>query len=315
MDLQAWLLFPGQGAQKVGMGASVYAEFEKSKKLFDEAGELLGFDLAKLCFEGPAEDLNRTENAQPALLTTSMAVLEAIKDGGGNLDIQGAMGLSLGEYTALAALGSISFADAVRLVRKRGELMEKAAALSTDTGMSSVMGLEPEKVKKVCEDAGAEGMVVCANFNSPGQVVISGEKKALAKAAELAKEAGAKRVIPLKVSGAFHSPVMEPARKELAEELARIEIVKPSAHFIANARAEKLDDPETIRASLVEQLVSSVRWVECCQEAAKLGMKKAFELGCGKVLAGLMRYNQKDVEVIPVENAEQVRGMQDAPTA
>lgn len=282
-----FLLFPGQGAQKIGMARDVVELGGHASALFEEAGEILGFDLAKMVFEGDEETLAKTENCQPAMLVACLALLETLRERVG-LAVKGAAGLSLGEYTALVALDVIDFADAVRLVRARGELMEEAGR-GKDTGMVSVLGLDDAKVEEVCRDASSAGIVVAANYNCPGQLAISGERKALEKAMELAKAAGAKRVMPLNVSAAFHSPVMGPAREKLDALLAEIPFHEPSGRFVNNADAAELKDPEKIRESLGRQLVSPVRWTKSMEYLMGSGESVFFEVGPGKVCAGLMK--------------------------
>ncbi len=302
-----FLLFPGQGAQKVGMAKDVVDLGGHATALFEEASEILGFDLGKMVFEGDEETLARTENCQPALLVASLALLETMRERVG-LQITGAAGLSLGEYTALVALDVIDFADAVRLVRTRGELMEEAGR-GKDTGMVSVIGLEDAKVEEVCKQAASEGVIVPANYNCPGQLAISGEKKALEKVIELAKAAGAKRALPLNVSAAFHSPIMEPARAKLAAILADVPLHEPSGRFINNADAAELSDPEAIRESLARQLVSPVRWTRSMQTLTQSGEMVFFEVGPGKVCSGLMKRICPEAVVSSISNLGDIEAL------
>lgn len=302
MTIKGFFLFPGQGAQEIGMARDACETGGHAHALFEEASEALGFDLQKMVFEGDAETLARTENCQPALVVASIALLETLREQcDGKVEITGAAGLSLGEYTALVALESLDFADAVRLVRRRGELMA-AAGGDRETGMSSVIGLDAEVIEKICAEASDAGVVQPANYNSPGQIVISGDKVALDKAGELLKQAGAKRVLPLKVSAAFHSPVMEPARQALAEALADIQIREPNGKFYNNADARALTDPEAIRDSLARQLVSPVRWEQSCLAAIASGEGEFFEVGPGAVCAGLMKRIDRSVDVHNIRN-------------
>jgi len=298
MGHRGFLLFPGQGAQAVGMAHDVCEAGGHAKALFEEASEILGFDLEALVFAGDAAALAQTENCQPALLVACLALLETLRERCA-LEVTGAAGLSLGEYTALVALDAIDFADAVRLVRRRGELME-AAGRERESGMLSILGLEAEAVETACREASAVGVVVPANYNSPGQIAISGETAALARAAELCQAAGAKRAIPLQVSAAFHSPLMQPACEGLRQALAEVPIRVPSARFVNNADADVLSDPEAIRESLARQVVSPVRWEQSCRRVLKAGDKAFYEVGPGKVCQGLMKRIDRDAVVIGV---------------
>lgn len=287
MNISGYFLFPGQGAQVIGMAQDCVKAGGYAKSLFEEADEALGFSLSDLVFSGTEEELAKTENCQPALLVASLSYFETLRERC-NAEITGASGLSLGEYTALVALGAMDFADAVRLVRLRGQLMEKAIQ-GKDSGMLSVIGLEDAKVEEICEEAASAGVIVPANYNCPLQLVLSGENKALEKAEDLAKKAGAKRAVRLKVSGAFHSPLMEPARAELAKALADIPICEFSGKFINNADAKYLKEPDEIKESLARQLVSPVRWTQSMQLASADGEKFFYECGPGKVCQGLMK--------------------------
>lgn len=309
MALKGFFFFPGQGAQVVGMAKDAHDAGGHARALFEEASEILGFDLARLTFEGDDAELAKTANCQPALLVASIALLETLREHV-QVEMTGAMGLSLGEYTALVALEAMDFSDAVRLVRKRGELMESAAE-GQDSGMVSVLGLEDEKVEAACREASALGVVVPANYNCPGQLVISGEKAALAKAAELCKEAGAKRCLPLDVSAAFHSPLMDAARRGLEAALADTPLREPTGRFVNNAEASELSDPEAIRASLGRQLVSPVRWTQSCQHVLGLGETAFYEVGPGKTLQGMMRRIDKDAAVTGIAMLEHVMALAD----
>ncbi len=309
MPIKGFLLFPGQGAQTVGMARDVYDAGGKARSMFDEASAVLGFDLAQMVFEADAATLAATENCQPALLVASMALLETAREKIG-IQITGAAGLSLGEYTALVALGSINFSDAVRLVRKRGELME-ASGRGQETGMYSIIGLDDKAVEDACAKAADSGVVVPANFNSPGQVVISGEITALKRAAEICKEAGAKRALPLKVSAAFHSPFMDKAREGLAAALAEIEIRPPAGRFVNNADAKELEEPAEIRDSLARQVVSPVRWAQSCRLVLGWGENSFFEVGPGKVCQGLMKRIERSAIVRPISCTADIESLKD----
>lgn len=288
-------LFAGQGAQTVGMGKDLVAAFPRAKELFDRAGEILGFDLARVCFEGPPEELNRTDRCQPALLVHGLACLEPAK-ARGVPEGEAAAGLSLGEYTAHVYAGSLTFEDGVRLLLKRGRYMQEACE-AVPSGMVSILGLDRDKVAAACEGQGDVGI---ANLNGPGQIVISGEKGALDKAAARCKEAGARRTIPLKVAGAYHSSVMKPAQEKMREELASTAISKPRIPVYANVSARPLTDPEEIRAALATQICSPVLWEDTIRT---IGAARYFEFGPGRVLAGLVRKTDDKAEVVSIEGA------------
>ena len=277
------LLFPGQGAQSVGMGKELAEAFPAAKARFEEADSILGYSISKLCWEGPAEELTRTEHCQPALYVTSMAALAVLEP---QLPEKpaAAAGLSLGEYTALAAAGALSFADGLKLVRLRGQAMEDAARAQAGT-MASVLGLELEPLQAVCAETGAQ----VANLNSPGQIVISGSVESVAAASAKAKEKGAKRVIPLEVGGAFHSRLMEPAAVRLEQALRSVTVSQPRYPVASNVTGVYHTGPEEIRKLLVRQLTEPVQWIACVQAMAKAGIKSYIEAGSGTVLKGLVR--------------------------
>jgi len=305
-------LFPGQGAQYEGMGRALAEAFPSARAVFDEANDALGLDIAKLCFEGGADELSQTANCQPAIFVTSMAALRVMRERGESVfaDCCAMAGLSLGEYTALVAADAMSFDDGVRLVRKRGELMQQAGEMHEGC-MASVLGLSDEAVEQVCQAASADGTVVAANYNCPGQLVISGEPTALGKAQELAKEAGAKRVIPLNVSGAFHSPLMAPAAEALQEELNRVEISRPSVPIVANVTADYVTDSDEIRRLLVQQLTRPVRWTGAMQRLVADGVEMCYEIGPGKVLAGLMRRIDRQKPVVNLDGPDSFDQLQE----
>ena len=288
----AWI-FPGQGSQAVGMGRDLYDQFPASRAIFEEADEVLGFALSRLCFEGPAEALTATENAQPALLTTSVAVLAAL-GWDGQSGVEEAPGFtapvlvaghSLGEYSALIAARALSFATALRLVRRRGELM----AAATEGTMAAIIGLDVDRLEAVCAEARAVGPVVIANENAPGQLVISGAGDAVARAGDLARQAGASRVMPLKVSAAFHSPLMAGAAESLREAIQQATVQPAVIPVVANVTAEPIVDVEQIRAELIRQVTAPVRWIATIQYMAGAGVDQFVELGPGTVLAGLVK--------------------------
>lgn len=279
------LIFPGQGAQFVGMGRALIDAFPEARRVFEEADSVLGFSLSKVCLDGPEEELRATHNTQPAIFVHSIATLEAARARTG-LASEGAAGHSLGEYSAYVAAGSLRFADALRLVRRRGELMFQAGRERPGT-MAAILGLDAKAIQAALE--AVSGIVVPANLNSPGQIVISGEIDAVRAAMDRCKEAGAKRVIPLEVSGAFHSPLMESAARGLSEALASIPIEAARIPVYANASATPVVEPESIRQSLVRQLLSPVRWEESVRAMRADGFERFVELGPGKVLSGLVR--------------------------
>ncbi|MBI3098404.1 MAG: ACP S-malonyltransferase [Planctomycetes bacterium] len=283
------ILFPGQGAQTVGMGRDLAERFPRARAVFDRANAALGFDLAQTCFDGPPETLNRTDVAQPAILVASIAALEALgeRTGVDRIEADATAGLSLGEYTALVYAESLRFEDAVRLVRLRGEAMQ-ADCDRQPSAMASVLMLDREKVEEACRRAAETGVVVTANLLGPGNIVISGATAAVEKAGTIARELGARRVIPLKVAGAFHSPLMSSAEARLKEALGRIEIRSPRCPVIANAEARAVTSAEDIRACLGKQVTSAVRWEDSMRVLLGTGIRRFLEIGPGTVLTGLM---------------------------
>jgi [acyl-carrier-protein] S-malonyltransferase len=283
-------LFPGQGAQSVGMGRELYAELPAARELFDRAGEILGIDLGGLCFQGPAEALNATDVSQPALFVASLAALESLK--ATNADVvagcQGAAGLSLGEYTALVFAGAIEFEAGLKLVRLRGEAMQ-AAATATKSGMASVLGLDENLVDELCARVEPFGRLWKANLLGPGNIVVSGDSAAIEHVASIAAELGAMKVIPLAVSGAFHSPLMKPADGQLAEFLAGTSISPPSVPVYSNVDATPHDDSNDIRATLVAQVLEGVRWEASMRRMIADGFDTFYEIGPGRVLTGLLK--------------------------
>ncbi|PKM82602.1 MAG: [acyl-carrier-protein] S-malonyltransferase [Firmicutes bacterium HGW-Firmicutes-14] len=275
-------IFPGQGSQYVGMGKDLYENYIAAREILEEANDVLGFDLMKICFEGPEEELKNTSITQPAILAVSTACLAILEEKG--VKPAAVAGHSLGEYSALLAAGAIGFPQALELVRKRGLLMEENAP---EGGMAAVLGLEKESVLKACEEASKEGVVEIANYNCPGQIVIAGESGALEKAMELAKSFGAKRVIALQVSGPFHSSLMTEASRKLEKELEKIDFSVPRCPVISNVTADIVSSAKDIGPLLVRQVKSSVRWEECMERLNSMDVKFALEVGPGKVLTGL----------------------------
>lgn len=291
------LLFPGQGAQAVGMGQALAGAFPAARDTFTEANDALGFDLTRLCFEGPEADIALTENTQPAILTCSIAAFRAFQGAGGEVACRFVAGHSLGELTALVAAGALTFADGVRLVRARGRFMSEAVPPG-EGAMAAMIGLDRAQVEAVC--GAVAGEVWPANFNSPEQTVIAGRAKPVAAACEQALAAGAKKAVPLQVSGPFHTPLMVPAGERLAEVLAEIEIHRPCCPLINNAEAAPLIDPEEIRATLVRQISSPLLWVASVERLASEGVTRAYELGPGRVLAGLIRRIDRRIETLSI---------------
>jgi [acyl-carrier-protein] S-malonyltransferase len=283
-------LFPGQGAQFVGMGRELYAELPAARALFDRAGEILGVDLKDLCFDGPAEALNSTDVSQPALFVASLAALESLKasDPGVAASCQGAAGLSLGEYTALVFAGAIEFEAGLKLVRLRGEAMQ-AAAVATQSGMASVLGLEENQVDELCLRAQPFGRLWKANLLGPGNVVVSGDAAALEHVESIAALLGAMKVIKLAVAGAFHCPLMKPADSQLATFLAHTEIAAPRLPVYSNVDATPHDQPDDIRATLVSQVLEGVRWEASMRRMIADGFDTFYEVGPGRVLTGLLK--------------------------
>ena len=310
------LLFAGQGAQAVGMGRDLAEAYPAAREVFETADRVLGFGLSKITFEGPKSELDSTENAQPAVLAMGVACLRALEAEGKLPDFSCAGGLSLGEYGAHVAAGSIGAEDATRLVRRRGELMRDAAGARPGVRASGV-GHEPDKFEEPCRAAAcgppAWGPVAIANRNSPGQIVISGEAAALERASELCKEKGAKRVIKLAVSGAFHTPLMQPAREGLEKEFAKVEVRRARVPVIANATADYVTEPGDIRRTLLDQLTGTVLFEDSVRRLAADGVTSIIELGPGKVLSGLVRRTARDmgteIACTPVGTVEAVKAL------
>lgn len=291
-------VFPGQGAQSVGMGKDAYEAFESARALFARSDEALGFDLTSIIFEGPEETLKGTAITQPALLTVSAALLELVKERGLKADY--VAGHSLGEYSALYAAGVISFEDAVRTVRARGLFMEQAVP-GGQGAMAAVLGAEREALAALCASVTADGSAVeLANVNCPGQIVVSGTAEGVRIVVERGKEIGAKRVIPLEVSGPFHSSLMKPAAERLAETLAGVELKDASIPVIANVTASEVVSAGDIRGLLAEQVYSPVLWEDSVRRLIELGVDTFVEIGSGTVLAGLIKKIDRTVSVVSV---------------
>lgn len=291
-------IFPGQGAQYVGMGKQFYEQYEDSREFFDKASDILGFDMSKLCFE-ENDDINQTEYTQVAILTVCAAILAQINKTDVKPDV--CAGLSLGEYVALYESQVLSYEDAVRLLRKRGILMQEAVPDGKGS-MSAVIGMDADKIDEIC--AGVEGIVSVANYNCPGQIVITGEKEAVEKASEELKEAGARRVIPLKVSGPFHSQMLCSAGEELKEVLDTVVIKKPEIPYVANVNASYVEDDLNIASLLTEQISSPVKFMQSVEKMIEEGVDTFIEIGPGKTLSSFVKKINKDVKVINIENPQ-----------
>jgi [acyl-carrier-protein] S-malonyltransferase len=301
-------IFPGQGSQYVGMGMDLAAKSPAAKELFARADALVGSPLSKICFEGPEEELKQTRNTQPAIFLHSMVIASLLANSIEKQDVGMVAGHSLGEYSALVYAGAITFEDGLRLVRLRGELMQRAGETQRGT-MAAVVGLEPAVVEEVCREAAAEGIVQCANFNSPGQIVISGSVPGVRKGMELAKARGAKLVKELVVSGAFHSPLMESAREQLRSGLASTTITDSRIPVYANVTAQPVQKGAEIRTLLERQLTSAVRWEESVRNMIGNGATAFVEVGPGKVLQGLVKRIDPNVEVRGIEKFEEIQSM------
>lgn len=298
-------VFPGQGSQYVGMGKKLYEQYKEAREVFDRADSVLGYSISKICFNGPDELLKLTENTQPALLTVSYAVYKVLLSKA-NIDVSFMTGHSLGEYSALVAAESIKFEDAVRIVHKRGKFMQEAVPVGLG-GMIAVIGLNDFEIEEACKEVDPSlGVVAPANYNSFGQVVVSGHMKALEAVASIMKEKGAKKIVPLAVSAPFHSPLMENAAKNLDEVLQSVDIVMPKVPVISNVTAEPYNSSEEIKSLLVAQVKSPVRWVDCVKYMNEKGVNEFIEVGAGKVLSGLIKRINKEVKTVNIELPEEI---------
>lgn len=296
--IKVGLLFSGQGAQKVGMGKDLYEAFDFVKEIYHKADEVVGYEISRLCFEGPIEELTRTDRAQVGIFVTSYAVLEVgvrkgiFKD----VEVVATCGLSLGEYTALVFAGVLSFEDGLRIVERRGFFMQEACD-AQPSGMVSVIGLDFDVVERVVEESRGDGVLVAANYNSPKQVAVSGDMEALARFEKKAKEAGAKRVIHLRVAGAFHSALMSSAAKNLAPFIDNTTFSKPQVPFISNVTGDFCEDPSEIKENLKKQVDHPVRWAQSIQKLLDKGIREFWEMGPGTVLSGLLRRGWSEYEI------------------
>lgn len=303
--LKIAFVFPGQGSQSIGMGKDLYDNFKTARVIFEEACDLTNFDLKKLCFDGTQADLDDTFNTQPALLTVSMAAYKIIIEETG-LRADCMAGHSLGEYSALAASGSISFVDAVKLVRFRGKVMSEAG-IESPGAMAAIIGLERELVNEAIFEAKGELILTAANYNCPGQIVISGHAKAVLRAMELCKQKGAKRALPLAVSGPFHSELMSPAAEKMRTQLAEVIIDEPICDVYSNVTAHPYASISEIAPLLVEQMRSSVLWEDTVNEMVASGTDIFIEVGAGKVLSGLIKRISKEVVCDNVSDTETLK--------
>ena len=291
-------LFPGQGAQTVGMGRAIVDACSDAAALFDRAAAVLGYDLAAVCFEGPAEKLDSTVISQPALFVCSLAVVEQLRRDSAELiaDCQAAAGLSLGEYTALVFAGVMEFEDALRVVQQRGEAMQRAAD-AVPSGMVSVLGLAVDEVARLCDAARVDGGILeVANLLCPGNIAVSGDRSSCERVAELAAEFGAMKAVPLAVAGAFHTSIMQPAVERLTTALASVAMKPPRIPVICNVDAQSHDDPELLRDLLIRQVVSPVLWEDSMRRLISDGCTRFHELGPGRVLRGLLRRIDRKIE-------------------
>ncbi|MFC0161016.1 ACP S-malonyltransferase [Mameliella alba] len=282
-------IFPGQGAQTIGMGRDLAEAYPAARAVFDEVDEALGEKLSALIWDGEIETLTLTQNAQPALMATSMAAMRALEAEGVGIDKAAFVaGHSLGEYSALTAAGALTVADAARLLRKRGQAMQAAVPVG-EGAMAALLGLDLDAVRKVAEEAAQGDVVAAANDNDPGQVVISGQKAAVERAVEIAKVAGAKRAVMLPVSAPFHCALMQPAAEEMAAALAEVTIKAPAVPVVSNVEAAPVNDPDRIRALLEAQICGAVRWRESVARMVEDGVEEFWEIGAGKALSGMVR--------------------------
>ena len=302
-------IFPGQGAQVIGMGKDFYDNFDVAKKLFDEADDALGYSIRKMCFEGSEDDLKLTENTQPAILVVSVVVNEILGSEGVKADIAG--GHSLGEYSALVAAGTLKFRDAVILVHKRGKFMQDAVPVG-EGAMAAIIGLDDEKIIQICADASEFGEVQAVNFNCPGQTVIAGKIRGVEVAVERLKAVGAKKAVILPVSAPFHSKLMAPAAKKLANELDQVEIHDAAFPIAANFTGELEIDAAQIKNNLIAQADNPVKWISCVQAMKNFGAEIFIECGVGKTLCGFNRRIDKTIKSLNVENLDTLRKTIDA---
>jgi [acyl-carrier-protein] S-malonyltransferase len=304
------IVFPGQGSQSVGMGQDLAKAFPEAQHVFQEVDDALGYKLSQIIFEGPQEDLTRTQNTQPALMAVSMAVMRVLELQA-NIDISKfalAAGHSLGQYSALAAANSLSIAEAARLLKIRGESMQKAVPEGKGA-MVAVLGVDLETVEKVADEAAAHGICAVANDNCPGQVVLSGEKVAIDQVAEIAKAHGVKRCIPLPVSAPFHCTLMQPAAEAMDKALSTAELLNASIPIIDNTTVKPITDGQEMKNLLVKQVTGQVRWRETIEYFQQQGIERVFEIGAGKVLTGLFKKTAPEIVCTPIGTPEDIEEM------
>jgi len=300
-------VFPGQGAQSIGMGKALADAYPAAKAVFDEVDEALGEKLSALIWEGDQETLTLTQNAQPALMATSLAAMRALESEGVTIEAASYVaGHSLGEYSALAAAGALSVSDAARLLRTRGEAMQKAVPVGVGA-MAALLGLDFEAATAVAQEAAMGEVCQAANDNDPGQVVVSGHVDAVNRAVELAKEKGAKRAVLLPVSAPFHCALMEPAAEVMAQALEQVDINRPAVPVVANVAAEGITDTATIRSLLVQQVTGSVRWRESVQWMAENGVTEIWEIGAGKALSGMVRRIERSIACAAIGTPDDIK--------
>lgn len=297
-------LFPGQGAQFVGMGKDLAERYPQSAELFKRAGDILGYNLAQTCFDGPEDKLNSTVVSQPAIFAVTAALLDLVKQNAPALVADVTAGLSMGEYSAIYAAGLISFEDGLKLVQKRGQAMQ-AAADASHGAMVSLLGLDEVKVVELCEEASQGELLVAVNFNCPGQIVVSGAVGACRRAEELAGKYGAIKAVPLSVAGAFHSEMMDPAADELSKALDACDIKSPAGpRVIANISGAYYTSADDIRQGLVKQLVRPILWQKCMEKLLADGVEDFYEIGPGRVLTGLMKRISRRTKVVNISSAD-----------
>jgi [acyl-carrier-protein] S-malonyltransferase len=297
-------IFPGQGSQYVGMGKEFYDHFRVAKEVFEEADDTLRFSISSLCFQGPEEELRMTENTQPAILTTSIAILKVLQTEKG-INPKFTAGHSLGEYSALVASGALTFAEAVQTVRLRGKFMQEAVPVG-EGAMAAILGMEREEVERLCDEAAAGEVLSPANFNCPGQIVIAGHSKAVQRAIERVKQDG-KRAVLLPVSAPFHSPLMKPAGERLEKALEEISVKELNVPVVTNVEAEINTSKDRVKPLLVAQVSSPVRWEESMRKMIKEGIEKVLEIGPGKVLSGLMKRIDPNIETGNLEDLKTLK--------